>query len=206
MNSRYILYSYCFPEHFRSISFYFVVYSLYTRVCTVVTHPFASGPHRDNRKSHSLSCPDHTNNLSLLIRFQHILDYSICSMLAFSSSMPTQLRAWSMGFNPLFLRMLQRFIRFHVHCTFRKASMSVIHRLHIGQKGGNLKSPCSRRFYNQRWKHERLRCSLGAAKCKNIGEEFLMDDGCWLSVDTHPQTICAFEWLLSRRGALSERW
>ena len=73
MSLRYILYFYCFPEHFTSISFYFVVYSIYTRVCTVVTHPFVSVPHRDNRKSHSQSCPDHANSRSLLIRFQHFL-------------------------------------------------------------------------------------------------------------------------------------
>ena len=49
MNLRYILYFYCFPEHFTSISLYFVVYSIYTRVCTVATHPFASVTYRDNR-------------------------------------------------------------------------------------------------------------------------------------------------------------
>ena len=38
--------------------------------------------------------------------------------------------------------MLQQFIRVRGD-TFRIASMSVIHRLHIGLKGGNLKSPLS---------------------------------------------------------------
>ena len=72
LNLRYIPYCYCFPEHFTSIPFYFVVYSIYTRACTVVTHPFVSVSHRDNRKSHPQSCPDHANSRSLLIRFQHI--------------------------------------------------------------------------------------------------------------------------------------
>ena len=44
-----LLLEYCFPEHFTSIPFYFVVYSIYTRACTVVTHPFASVAYRDNR-------------------------------------------------------------------------------------------------------------------------------------------------------------
>ena len=47
---------------FRAVSpfyLYFVVYSIYTRICTVVTHPFASRAHRDKRKSYSLSYPDH---------------------------------------------------------------------------------------------------------------------------------------------------
>ena len=145
----------------------------------------------------------HTSSVTLKTStfINHILDYSICSMLAFSSSMPTRLRSWSMGF----LHMLQQFIRVQGD-TFGIASMNVIHRLHIGLKGATWDPPCPRRFCNQRCKHERLQCFLGAAKCKNIGEEFLMDDGCWLSVDTHPQTICVFEWLLSRRGALSKRW
>ena len=43
MNLRYIPYFCCFSEHFTSIPFYFVVYSIYA------SHPFASGPHRDNR-------------------------------------------------------------------------------------------------------------------------------------------------------------
>ena len=47
--SRYIPYYYRFPEHFTSIPFYFVVYSIYMRACTVVTHLFASVAYRDNR-------------------------------------------------------------------------------------------------------------------------------------------------------------
>ena len=39
----------CFSEHFASIPFYFVVYSIYTRACTVVSYPFASVTYRDNR-------------------------------------------------------------------------------------------------------------------------------------------------------------
>ena len=74
---RYIPYYYCFPEHFTSIPFYFVVYSIYTRACTIFTHPFASVTYRDNRKSHSQSCPDHANSRSLLIRFQHTRPNSI---------------------------------------------------------------------------------------------------------------------------------
>ena len=50
LNLRYISYYYCFPEHFTSIPFYFIVYSIYTSACTVVTHPFASVAYRDNRK------------------------------------------------------------------------------------------------------------------------------------------------------------
>ena len=34
------------------IPIYSVVYSIYTRTCTVATHPFASGTLRDNRKSY----------------------------------------------------------------------------------------------------------------------------------------------------------
>ena len=49
LNLRYIPYCYCFPEHFTPIPFYIVVYSIYTRACTVVTHPFASVTYRDNR-------------------------------------------------------------------------------------------------------------------------------------------------------------
>ena len=49
LNLRYIPYYYCFPEHFTSIPFYFVVYSIYMRACTVVTDPFASVAYRDNR-------------------------------------------------------------------------------------------------------------------------------------------------------------
>ena len=74
LNLRYIFYYYCFPEHFTSIPFYFVVYSIYTRAFTVVTHPFASVTYRDNRNI--IPCSpnlDHADNLRLLIRFQHIL-------------------------------------------------------------------------------------------------------------------------------------
>ena len=46
---RYIPYFYCFSEHFASIPFYFVVYSIYTRVCTIVSYPFASVTYRDKR-------------------------------------------------------------------------------------------------------------------------------------------------------------
>ena len=49
LNLRYIPYYYCFPEHFTSIPFYFVVYSIYMRACTVVTHTFASVTYRDNQ-------------------------------------------------------------------------------------------------------------------------------------------------------------
>ena len=49
LNLRYIPYYYCFREHFTSIPFYFVVYSIYTRACTVVTHPFASVTYRHNQ-------------------------------------------------------------------------------------------------------------------------------------------------------------
>ena len=45
---RYIPYFYCFSEHFASIHFYFVVYSIYTRACTVISYPFASVTYRDN--------------------------------------------------------------------------------------------------------------------------------------------------------------
>ena len=58
--------------HFASIPFYFVVYSIYTTGCTIVSYPFASVAYRDNPESYSLSCSDHMNNLSLLIRFQHV--------------------------------------------------------------------------------------------------------------------------------------
>ena len=71
MNLRYILYFHCFPEHFTSISFYFVVYSIYTTVCTVVTHLFASVIYRDNRNIILFSHLDHAHDLHLLIRFQH---------------------------------------------------------------------------------------------------------------------------------------
>ena len=70
LNSRYIPYYCCFPEHFTSIPFYFVVYSIYTRACTVVTHPFASVTYRDNRNIILFSYLDHAHNLRLLIRFQ----------------------------------------------------------------------------------------------------------------------------------------
>ena len=46
---RYIPYFYCFSEHFASIPFYFVVHSIYMRVCTIVSYPFASVTYRDNR-------------------------------------------------------------------------------------------------------------------------------------------------------------
>jgi hypothetical protein len=51
---------------FTLIPFYFVVYSIYTRSCIVVTYPFASVPPRDNRKS-ILFCLDHANDLRLTI-------------------------------------------------------------------------------------------------------------------------------------------
>jgi hypothetical protein len=66
-DSRYILHLDCFSGYFSIIPFYFVVYSIYTRPCNVVTHPFASAPPpRDNRKS-ILFCLDHTNDLRLTI-------------------------------------------------------------------------------------------------------------------------------------------
>ena len=46
---KYILYFYCFSEHFTSIPFYLVVYSIYTNACTVVNYLFASVTYRDNR-------------------------------------------------------------------------------------------------------------------------------------------------------------
>ena len=49
MDLRYILYFYCFSEHFTSIPFYLIVYSIYTSACTVVNYPFASVTYRDNR-------------------------------------------------------------------------------------------------------------------------------------------------------------
>ena len=72
---RYIPYLYCFSEHFASIPFYFVVYSIYTRACTVVSYPFASVTYRDNRNITPFSHLDHADNLRLLIRFQHQLAF-----------------------------------------------------------------------------------------------------------------------------------
>ena len=48
MISRYIPYFYCFSKHFASIPFYFVVYSIYIRACTVISYLFASATYRDN--------------------------------------------------------------------------------------------------------------------------------------------------------------
>ena len=67
----YILYFYCFSQHFTSIPFYLVVYSIYTNACTVVNYLFASVTYRDNRNIIIFSHLDHANNLRLLIRFQH---------------------------------------------------------------------------------------------------------------------------------------
>ena len=38
-----------FSRAFYVYPLYFVVYSIYTRACTIVTHPFASVDYRDNR-------------------------------------------------------------------------------------------------------------------------------------------------------------
>jgi hypothetical protein len=43
-DSRYILHLDCFSGYFSIIPFYFVAYNIYTKACTVVTHPFASVP------------------------------------------------------------------------------------------------------------------------------------------------------------------
>ena len=71
MNLRYIPYLYCFSEHFTFISFYLIVHSIYTRTCTVVTHPFASVTYRNNQNIILFSHLDHAHNLCLLIWFQH---------------------------------------------------------------------------------------------------------------------------------------
>ena len=70
---RYIPYFYCFSEHFASIPFISVVYSMYTRACTVVSYPFASVAYRDDWNIIAFSHLNHADNLHLLIRFQHSL-------------------------------------------------------------------------------------------------------------------------------------
>ena len=53
---------------FRAVSpfyLYLIVYSIYTTICTIVTHPFASGALRDNQKSYLL--PTKTSMLANLI-------------------------------------------------------------------------------------------------------------------------------------------
>ena len=49
MDLRYILYFYCVSEHFTSIPFYLVVYSIYMSACTIVNYLFASFTYRDNQ-------------------------------------------------------------------------------------------------------------------------------------------------------------
>jgi hypothetical protein len=44
----------CFSGHFSIIPFYFVVYSIYTRPCNVVTYPFASVPPQRQPEIYSL--------------------------------------------------------------------------------------------------------------------------------------------------------
>ncbi|KIJ93828.1 hypothetical protein K443DRAFT_643422, partial [Laccaria amethystina LaAM-08-1] len=53
-DSRYILHLDCFPGYFSIIPFYFVVYSIYTRPCNVVTYPFASVPPQRQPEIYSL--------------------------------------------------------------------------------------------------------------------------------------------------------
>ena len=72
MNLRYIPYFYCFPEYFTSIPFYFGVYSIYTRACTIVTHPFASVTYRDNRTFPILSWSREQSTLTDSIPIIHI--------------------------------------------------------------------------------------------------------------------------------------
>ena len=57
---------------FRAVSpfyLYFVVYNIYTRICIIATHPFASRAHRDKRKSYLFI----TRRVHLPSRFQQII-------------------------------------------------------------------------------------------------------------------------------------